>query len=196
MINEQLTDFIIQESKKGISKDVISKELLSGDWTQRDIEEGFNAIGVKNTTSDIVSDTVIAPTLAQAVNPIIAPVKVEKVVNQTPIQSESSIAKIPVVEENVVSQTPFQIEQAKMQALSSSYFEMLKEVPNFLAQELGVERSSLVSGSSVHEVTTQTIDSNTRVAAFDPRKHHMVSADLRSMRKVLFRVPPKGDEPT
>lgn len=55
MINQQLTDFIKQQLQKGVSREVILKELLGSDWTVQDIEEGFNAIDVSVPVSDPTS---------------------------------------------------------------------------------------------------------------------------------------------
>ncbi len=51
MINKQLVDFIKQQLQKGITREVISKELLVGDWTLQDIDEGFKSINIINKTS-------------------------------------------------------------------------------------------------------------------------------------------------
>jgi uncharacterized RDD family membrane protein YckC len=43
MINQQLLDFIKSQLQLGLSKETITKELLTNSWTMQDIEEGFNA---------------------------------------------------------------------------------------------------------------------------------------------------------
>lgn len=43
MITQQLVDFIKGELQKGLSKEVISKELLSNGWQVQDIEAGFSS---------------------------------------------------------------------------------------------------------------------------------------------------------
>ncbi|HAS80418.1 MAG: hypothetical protein UR25_C0006G0004 [Candidatus Nomurabacteria bacterium GW2011_GWE1_32_28] len=44
MINQQLTNFIRQQLNAGSTKEKITKDLLSGDWSDQDIKEGFEAI--------------------------------------------------------------------------------------------------------------------------------------------------------
>lgn len=57
MINQQLLDFIKQQALKGLSKEVILKELLENGWTQIDIEEGFKNIN-NNSTIEIANSTI------------------------------------------------------------------------------------------------------------------------------------------
>lgn len=54
MINQQLLDFIKEQLQKGISKEIITKELLSNGWGMQDIEEGFNAL---SNLSSVVPNT-------------------------------------------------------------------------------------------------------------------------------------------
>ncbi len=54
MINQQLLDFIKQQSLKGFNRENITKELLASSWTQKDINEAFEFIE-KNST-DIISN--------------------------------------------------------------------------------------------------------------------------------------------
>lgn len=42
MANQQLIDFIKQQLQKGLTKEIISNQLLSNGWNTQDIEEGFN----------------------------------------------------------------------------------------------------------------------------------------------------------
>ncbi|MEI7810449.1 MAG: hypothetical protein WCI41_02735 [bacterium] len=58
MVNQQLLDFIKEQLQKGISKEVISKELLSNGWMSQDVEEGFNAL---NNPSLVISNTLNIP---------------------------------------------------------------------------------------------------------------------------------------
>ena len=76
MINKDLTDFIKQQLQKGINKEVISKELLVGDWTLEDIEEGFKSIDIlsqipaPNPTPVYSSISSPIPTLASSPTPL------------------------------------------------------------------------------------------------------------------------------
>ena len=42
MFNKKVIDFIKEESKKGIDKDTIFKQLMVHGWTFKDIQEGFD----------------------------------------------------------------------------------------------------------------------------------------------------------
>lgn len=64
MVNQQLLDFIKQQSSKGVDRDTIVKELSSGGWTIKDIQEGFNSINAP----------VINPANTPIVNPMINPI--------------------------------------------------------------------------------------------------------------------------
>jgi len=44
MVNQQLINFIKNQLQKGVSRDIISKQLLDNDWTSLDIEEGFSEV--------------------------------------------------------------------------------------------------------------------------------------------------------
>jgi hypothetical protein len=44
MVNQPLLDFIKEQIQKGVSKDVISKQLLANGWTEEDVAEGFEEI--------------------------------------------------------------------------------------------------------------------------------------------------------
>ena len=50
MTNQPLLDFILTEVKQGATKDSIAKELLGAGWEAVDIEEGFKAAGINDTT--------------------------------------------------------------------------------------------------------------------------------------------------
>lgn len=47
MINPQLLDFIKQQLIKGVNKETITSELVGNGWDEKDIQEGFNAVGVQ-----------------------------------------------------------------------------------------------------------------------------------------------------
>lgn len=44
MINQKLIDYIKEELKRGVSKDIIKNVLLSKGWQEKDIEESFNLL--------------------------------------------------------------------------------------------------------------------------------------------------------
>lgn len=50
MINQQLIFFIREQIQKGLSREVISNQLLANDWTRGDIEEGFRVVGIPPQT--------------------------------------------------------------------------------------------------------------------------------------------------
>ena len=71
MINKQLVDFIREQLKENLTKELISKELLANGWTKEDIEEGFSAANIQtfstppsaqpitlNSNPNIISNTV------------------------------------------------------------------------------------------------------------------------------------------
>lgn len=73
MINKELIGFIEDQTKKGATKEIVSKELLGAGWTNQDIEEAFNAI---NIVSPKPAPTPVAtPTVSSAsiINPTINP---------------------------------------------------------------------------------------------------------------------------
>jgi uncharacterized RDD family membrane protein YckC len=68
MINEQLIDFIKLQLKAGVSREIITKELLANEWTVQDIEEGFNAINVPvpNVSGQDLSSVYVSNQVDQA----------------------------------------------------------------------------------------------------------------------------------
>lgn len=44
MVNQQLLDYVKQQTQQGIPKETISSNLLSQGWQPHDIEDGFNAV--------------------------------------------------------------------------------------------------------------------------------------------------------
>ena len=71
MINQQLLGFIKEQLQKGITKEIITKELLVNGWNNEDVEEGFKVINIPSP----VLNSIPVP------NPII---------NQTPISNFNS----------------------------------------------------------------------------------------------------------
>lgn len=65
MINQQLVNFIRQQLHAGSTKEKITEDLLSGDWNEQDIEEGFEAIIDIPIPKALVSESIINPTLNQ-----------------------------------------------------------------------------------------------------------------------------------
>ncbi len=44
MVNQQLLDYIKQQLQQGVSRDVITNNLISRGWRQSDIDEGFSSV--------------------------------------------------------------------------------------------------------------------------------------------------------
>ncbi|OIO29908.1 hypothetical protein COX93_02510 [Candidatus Nomurabacteria bacterium CG_4_10_14_0_2_um_filter_30_12] len=64
MINQQLINFIRQQLHVGSTKNKITKDLLSGDWNEQDIEEGFNAIVDIPIPKTLAPESIINPTFS------------------------------------------------------------------------------------------------------------------------------------
>lgn len=97
MINEQLLTFIKQQLSKGLNKEIIINELLSGGWSTEDINEGFNVINAQTVNlsiNPVVTHPVVDKEAIQAnivVNQVIPSDIVNPNLNQT---SKTSIKKV------------------------------------------------------------------------------------------------------
>ncbi len=90
MINQQLIDFIKNQLQKGVTRDVISKQLLSNGWTSLDVEEGFSEVYKITQTVPAPS---ITPETINNISNIITPVT--NIPNSTvlPVQENVIVAK-------------------------------------------------------------------------------------------------------
>jgi hypothetical protein len=55
MVNQQLLDYIKQQLQQGVSREIITNNLISQGWQQSDVNEGFSSIDSSNTSSQISS---------------------------------------------------------------------------------------------------------------------------------------------
>ncbi|MES2504412.1 MAG: phosphodiester glycosidase family protein [Myxococcota bacterium] len=63
--------------------------------------------------------------------------------------------------------------QSEMERIKANYFKMLRGIPQFLAQELGVEISRIPTSSRVHAIQVDELSPSTTALVFDPKKHQM-----------------------
>jgi hypothetical protein len=68
MINQQLLDFIKQQLSKGLTKDVVSKQLLDNGWTEQDIKEGFESLPMPTSSIPTPSSIFVPPTQTNPLN--------------------------------------------------------------------------------------------------------------------------------
>jgi len=55
MVNQQLLNYIKQQLQQGVSREIITNNLISQGWQQSDVNEGFSSIDSFNTSSQISS---------------------------------------------------------------------------------------------------------------------------------------------
>jgi len=73
MINQQLLSFIKQQLQQGVTKEIISTQLLGNGWTSQDIEEGFKAVGIPVPPTPVPAPASIPPASPVSTTPILNP---------------------------------------------------------------------------------------------------------------------------
>jgi len=56
MINQELLDYIKQQTQQGVSRDVINNNLISKGWQQSDVNEAFSQLTAQNTPQQTVQN--------------------------------------------------------------------------------------------------------------------------------------------
>ena len=77
MINQQSLDFIKQQLAKGLTKDVVSKQLLDNGWTEQDVKEGFESLTIPTPSIPTPRSSSFTPSSYNNVNSTIIPAQIK-----------------------------------------------------------------------------------------------------------------------